>query len=83
MSLTRVKEILEENKKGEVVADLKDYQDMPVVSAPDYANVVGQDDLTRFDQKNKKGKNKKRRNSKRRNRNNKPRPNNSKSNNKS
>jgi hypothetical protein len=78
MNLGRVKEILDENKKGEVVAELKEYQDIPVVSTPDYANVVGQDDLTRFDQKNQKGKNKRRKNNSRKNRNknNRPNPNN-------
>jgi len=78
LNLDRVKEILDENKKGEVVAELKEYQDIPVVSTPDYANVVGQDDLTRFDQKNQKGKNKRRKNNNRKNRNknNRPNPNN-------
>lgn len=78
LSLDRVKEILAENKKGEVVAELKEYQNIPVVATPDYANVVGQDDLTRFDQKNQKGNNKKRKNNNRnkRNKNYRPKPNN-------
>ncbi len=54
LSLNRVKEIIQANKEGEIVNDLKEYQEMLVEKAPDYANVVGQDDLTRFDNRNKK-----------------------------
>ncbi|MBK8340374.1 MAG: hypothetical protein IPK99_10475 [Flavobacteriales bacterium] len=53
-----VRDILAQNKEGvEPEVDLN-MVDEPVsaVKAPDYENVVGQDDLTRFDQKAKSGK---------------------------
>lgn len=61
LSVDRVNEIVALNKKGEKVADLKDYQDdLPVVTKePDYENVVGQDDLTRFDKSKKRKKRRK------------------------
>ena len=51
----RVKEILAMNEKGKYPEDLKDFS-LEVVEEEkmDYENVVGQDDLTRFD-RNKKG----------------------------
>ena len=66
LSLERVTEIIESNKKDEPVAELKDYKDIQIEVRPDYANVVGQDDLTRFDNKNKKNNNQR---NKRRNKN--------------
>lgn len=50
----RVKEVIAANKKGEIPEVLaeKVYDDVKP-KEPDYMNVVGQDDLTRFDQKNK------------------------------
>lgn len=66
VSLERANYIYEQNKKGEQVDQLKDFADLVVEKEPDYANVVGQDDLTRFDKANKKGdKNKRRRKKKR------------------
>jgi hypothetical protein len=61
LKLNRVNEIIELNKKGEKPNDLMDYVEMAtVIKEPDYANVVGQDSLTRFDRpKNKKHKKKK------------------------
>lgn len=59
MSLTRVQEIIAINKKGEKVADLKDFSEIAAPVVPDYANVVGQDDLTRFDHKMKQQKRRK------------------------
>ncbi len=55
----RVKEILELNEKGILPDDLKDYSEMaPIAIAEEsYTNVVGQDSVTRFD--NKKSKKKK------------------------
>jgi hypothetical protein len=44
-----VKEIQKMNKNGEKPNDLLEYADVPVVKKVDYENVVGQDDLTRFD----------------------------------
>jgi cell fate regulator YaaT (PSP1 superfamily) len=48
--ITRVKEIIKMNKDGEKASVLveKEYVEVPVVKH-DYENVVGQDDLTRFD----------------------------------
>lgn len=83
LKLDRVNEIVEMNKNGEQPSDLMDFVEFKeVVKEPDYANVVGQDSLTRFDGK-KGGKNKKRRNNnnnKNRNRNNNRKRNNNKKN---
>src|SRR5690606_35836366 len=57
MSLKRVNEIIELNKKDEKVKELKDVT-IVVEITPDYANVVGQDSLTRFDNKGSKKSNK-------------------------
>lgn len=57
----RVKEIISMNKANKKPADLKDFEEITEVKEPDYTNVVGQDDLNRFDQvfkKKKKRKNK-------------------------
>jgi cell fate regulator YaaT (PSP1 superfamily) len=63
LDVDRVKHILELNKKGEFPDDLKDFEKMIVQEKkPDYENVVGQDSLTRFDQKRNKKKKKKKRN---------------------
>ena len=71
----RVKEVLKMNKEGKKPAILVEHE---IVAAPvikhDYENVVGQDDLTRFDQpkgkgnRGKKGSGNKRRNNRNRNR---------------
>ena len=61
LSLDRVTEVLEVNKKGQAVEDLKDFANIAPIDQPEYANVVGQDSLTRFDQKGK-GKGKRRKN---------------------
>ena len=54
MSVDRVKQILEMNKNEEKPEELIEFKDIPVVEKkPDYENVVGQDSLTRFDQKKK------------------------------
>ena len=62
LSPERVKEIIELNIKREKPADLKDFQEIVEKELPDYTNVVGQDDLNRFDKvfkkKKKKRKNK-------------------------
>lgn len=59
LELDRVKEIIQQNAKGEKVAELRDFA--VVAKAPSFENVVGQDDLTRFDKalKNKKKKRRK------------------------
>ncbi len=61
VEVARVKEIQEMNKNGEKPEDLKDYsaiadESEPVEKAFDYENVVGQDSLTRLDEKAKKKK---------------------------
>ncbi len=60
----RVREIIRQNKEGKKPFDLSDFIDIPEVATPDYTNVVGQDDLNRFEhifKKKKKRPNKKRR----------------------
>jgi hypothetical protein len=50
-----VREILEQNKKGNTAADVEQYvvEEAPVAESVDFAEVVGQDSLTRFDKKRK------------------------------
>ena len=69
MTATRVKEIIESNKKGKNPDDLKDYQIKEAVVIDDgYSNVVGQDSVGRFEKSFKK---KRRKNPLRKNRSNK------------
>lgn len=56
----RVKEILSMNEEGKYPEDLKDFADIPEPVHEAYSNVVGQDSLTRFDQKKGRSKRKKR-----------------------
>ena len=56
MTLDRVKEVIAINKKEEKVDSLKDFSTVLVEEKPDYENVVGQDDLTRFDKQMKQKK---------------------------
>ncbi|MFT7343745.1 MAG: cell fate regulator YaaT (PSP1 superfamily) [Lentimonas sp.] len=56
----RVREIMTMNKDGKKPADLKAFMEVVEVKAPDYTNVVGQDDLNRFDGLNTRSKNKRR-----------------------
>ena len=59
LSVERVFDIIELNKKGEIPHKLTDFVDFVEKEAkPDYTNVVGQDELTRFDKVFKKNKNK-------------------------
>ncbi len=54
LSVDRVIQILEMNKREEKPDELVEFKDMPLVEKkPDYENVVGQDSLTRFDHKKK------------------------------
>ncbi len=72
LSVERVKEILEMNKKGVKPPDLKDYtriEDEPVKQV-DYADAAAQDSITRLDHLKRSKKKKKRSNN-----NNKPKPN--------
>jgi cell fate regulator YaaT (PSP1 superfamily) len=66
LPVDRVKEVMAMNADGKKPADLLVHVQQKIVEKkPDYENVVGQDDLTRFDKK---------KNSKPKNRNNKKRP---------
>ena len=72
IKVERVNEIIALNKKGQKPADLVEFVEEPkhVIVEPDYANVVGQDSLTRFDRpKNNHNKNNNNRNRNNRNRN--------------
>jgi cell fate regulator YaaT (PSP1 superfamily) len=61
LQLDRVNEIVEMNKNNEKPNDLKGFVEVKeVVKEPEYSNVVGQDELTRFDKPKKSNKNKKR-----------------------
>ncbi len=55
----RVKEVIELNKKDEIPEFLYKPRVEVVVAEPTYENVVGEDDLTRFDKKKNKNKKKK------------------------
>lgn len=57
----RVKEIMALNKKNQRVDKLLEIDNTPVVQSFDYRNALDQEDLTRFDAKNKKKKRKKKR----------------------
>jgi cell fate regulator YaaT (PSP1 superfamily) len=72
LSVERVFDIIELNKKGEIPHKLADFVDFVEEEVkPDYTNVVGQDELTRFDKvfKKKKKKSTNNRNSNKNNRN--------------
>lgn len=60
LAVDRVKDIIALNKQGEKPADLSDYMEPDTFEKPvDYADVVGQDSLTRMMDKKKKKKKKK------------------------
>ena len=61
LSPERVQEIIDLNKKGKFPADLKEFTAEIEVAEPDYTNVVGQDNLDRFEHVFKKKKKKKKR----------------------
>lgn len=62
----RVREIKEMNKKGQKPADLNEeaveLEPVTPTKVLDYENVVGQDSLTRLDERNRRNRNKNRRN---------------------
>jgi len=58
----RVREIIRMNKDGKKPHDLVEFMEKVEVKEPDYTNVVGQDDLNRFDKMFKKKKKKPNRN---------------------
>ncbi len=60
LTIDRVKEVLEMNKNGTKPDELGvKMKEAVIEKAPDYENVVGQDSLTRFDNKNKNKKKRK------------------------
>lgn len=54
---TRAREIIDMNRRGEKPLNLGGKQSAVVIMETDYQNVVGQDDLTRFDKKKNKNNN--------------------------
>lgn len=77
ISPARAREIIEMNRRGEKPLDLGGKQSTVAIVEVDYQNVVGQDDLTRFDKK-KNNKNNGNRSNKQNDRRNNPRRNNEK-----
>lgn len=68
LEVDRVKEIIALNKAGKIPGNLNDFMLVEETTIePKYDNVVGQDELTRFDSKFKKKKSKRKPNSKRNN----------------
>lgn len=71
LTVDKVKEIIELNKKGKKVPKLTNEFSASVVKEIDYTNVVGEDSITRFDEENKRSgkrrKNKRRKNTNRSN----------------
>ncbi|MFN3917365.1 MAG: stage 0 sporulation family protein [Flavobacteriales bacterium] len=68
LTVENAKDIIEKNKAGVTPEDLKRFTEIaPVIEEPKYENVVGQDDLKRFDNKfkNKGGQNNNRNRNKR------------------
>jgi len=64
LSVDKVKEIIQLNKEGAVVPKLTSDTSAAVIKEVDYTNVVGEDSITRFDEKAKKT-NKRRKNKRR------------------
>lgn len=61
VSVDRVKEVIAMNRRGQRPDQLADESKEATIQEVGYANVIGQDDLTRFDDKNRHQKNKPRR----------------------
>jgi cell fate regulator YaaT (PSP1 superfamily) len=61
LTIEKVKEIMEMNAQGKKPADLQGHQilQQPKEEMPDYENVVGQDSISRFDNRKRNNKNKK------------------------
>lgn len=51
LHIEAIKEIIEKNKKGIVIEDVNEFIEEETVTEVDFAQVVGQDTLTRFDKK--------------------------------
>jgi hypothetical protein len=55
LSADVVKDIIEKNKRGEVIGEVQTFiEEKEVVESVEFAEVVGQDSLTRFDNKKRK-----------------------------
>jgi cell fate regulator YaaT (PSP1 superfamily) len=76
LKLEKVKKIQEMNAKGEIPDSLEDFTETIIESGPSFEDVIGQDDLTRFDRASKSRKKKSKRNNGNRNRNDKQAKNN-------
>jgi hypothetical protein len=74
MPIAKVKEIQQQNREGIIPADLGELEmeETEVIKALDYENVVGQDSLTRLDDRNRAKNQKKNNNNKNRNQPQKP-----------
>lgn len=74
LPISKVKEIQQQNKDGVIPADLGEMVEVENLPAKalDYENVVGQDSLTRLDERSRNNNNKKKNNNKNRNKNQKP-----------
>jgi len=74
MPIAKVKEIQQQNREGIIPADLGELEmeETEVIKALDYENVVGQDSLTRLDDRNRAKNQKKNNNNKNRNQQQKP-----------
>ena len=60
LTLDRVKTIITLNKEGTLPEKLEDFIIEQKTKTKDFDNIIGQDNINRFDNKNKKTKNKKR-----------------------
>jgi len=74
LPISKVKEIQQQNKDGVIPPDLGEMVEVENIPAKalDYENVVGQDSLTRLDERSRNNNNKKKNNNKNRNKNQKP-----------
>jgi len=72
----KVREIQEMNAKGELPESLEDFTEKIIDVGPSFDDVIGQDDLTRFDNQNKPKKKKNKRNNNRNKNGNRPQKNN-------
>lgn len=70
LSLKQVLQVIEDNKNGKLPLSLEELVEEKEIKKVDFKNVVGQDNINRFDKKNKKKKSKNK-NFKKQNRNNK------------
>ncbi len=70
LTIAKVKEIQQQNREGIIPADLGELMEdkTQVAKVLDYENVVGQDSLTRLDERNRNNANKKKKNNRDKNR---------------